>query len=69
MSLRVKIKKIYNREADVINLLIDVKGIDVGHVTDVIYSRHDALLQVVVDVVLIAGVSERKVKRNIHSNF
>ena len=52
MSLRVKIKKLYNMKADTIDLLIDVKGIDVGHATDVIYHRHDALLQVrVVDVV------------------
>ena len=44
MSLRMKIKKIYNRKADVIHLLIDVKCIDVGHATDVIYPCYDALL-------------------------
>ena len=46
---------LYNWKADAIDLLIDVEGIDVGHATDIVYHRHDALFQVgVVDVILAA---------------
>ena len=53
------VTRLYYRQADAIDLLVDVEGIDVGHSTDIVEDSHDALLQVgVVDVVLAAYTAD-----------